>query len=291
MRGKRRAGEFGVAGVYLRELASSHDVGPGLSVSYSDGARRRAGQLSAWLAKLQRGAAGALAPKGRVRLMVASSHDWHKVCGYPYGLPFTRNEQGVATVVVAADYSERFLNRFDDLLLAAGHAGVVAPGPLVEFLDLLVGHEWGHALANVSGLRTYLRWLDELLATYLFVQALRVAGEERNLELLTRWAEVQVAAGQEGAAGGWPLDGFEYPRGRTPLPRLLWYQGVLTRRALELSETRGWDFPLSVGGALPTADRGELARKLVAVEPSFKPWFAVFGDGSQPLLGPDQTSI
>lgn len=281
---RRRAGEFGVSGVYLRELASTFDLGSGLSVSHSEGARRRAAQLSAWLAKLQRQAADALAPAGRVRLLVANSRDWHKICGYPYGLPFTRNEPGVATVVVAADYPERFLKRFDDLLLAAGHAGVAPPGPLGEFLDLLVGHEWGHAIANVSGLRTYLRWLDELLATYLFVQALRVAGEERNLELLRRWAEVQVAAGQ-GDAGGWPLDGFEYPRGRTALPRLLWYQGVLTQRALELSQTRGWDFPLALGGALPTADRGELARRLVAVEPSFKPWFAVFGDGA--ALEPD----
>lgn len=279
-----------MSGVYLRELASTHDVGPGLSVSYSHGAKRRAGQLSAWLAKLQRGAVGPLAPRSSVRLMVADSADWHKVCAYPYGLPFTRNEPGLATVVVAADYPERFLRRFDDLLLAAGHAGVATPGPLVEFLDLLVGHEWGHAIANVSGLRTYLRWLDELLATYLFVQALRTAGEESNLELLARWAEVQVAAGQEGSAAGWPLDGFEYPRGRMALPRLLWYQGVLTQRALELSLTRGWDFPLELGGALPTADRGELARRLVAVEPSFKPWFAVFGDGSQ-ASGEDQTSI
>lgn len=254
---------------------------PGLSVSHSEGARWRAGQLSAWLVKLHTPAAAALRPGGEVRLLVANSHDWQRLCAYPYGLPFTRNQPGRASVVVAADYPERFLKRFDGLLLGAGHAGIALPGPLTEFLDLLVGHEWGHAIANVSGLRTYLRWLDELLATYLFVAALREAGEHRSLELLERWAELQVAAGQQGTVGGWPLDGFEYPRGRTPLPRLLWYQGVFTQRALELSAARGWEFPLALADTLPGADRGELARNLVAIEPSFRPWFAVFGESEE----------
>ena len=40
---------------------------------------------------------------------------------------------------------------------------------------------------------------------------------------------------------------------------------------------RGWSFPLELRAALPVANRGELARSLVAVEPSFRPWFAVFG--------------
>lgn len=275
---RRRAGEFGKAKVYLRELASGYAVAPGLSVSHSEGARRRAGQLSAWLGKLHAPAAAALRPRGEVRLLVANSRDWQRLCNYTYGLPFTRNQPEHASVVVAADYPERFLKRFDAALLGAGHAGIAPPGPLTEFLDLLVGHEWGHAIANVSGLRTYLRWLDELIATYVFVTALREAGEERNVALLERWAELQIAAGQEGTVGGWPLDGFEYPRGRTPLQRLLWYQGTFTQRALELSAARGWDFPLALAEILPSADRGELARSLLAVEPSFRPWFAVFGE-------------
>lgn len=294
---RRRTGDFARTGVYLKELASKFEVGPGLSVSHSDGAKRRAGQLSAWLAGLQQTAMREFEPAGSVRLVVANARDWRRLCAYPYGLPFTRNEVGTANVVVAADYPERLLHRFEASLLGAGHAGVLPPGPLNEFLDLLVGHEWGHAFANVSGLRTYLRWLDELLATYLFVQASRDNGQQQGVELLRRWADLQVAAGSaaagsvaanrdvvegtpSGLSAGWPLDGFEYPRGRTPMPRMLWYQGVFTHRALEVSAERGWSFARELASVLPSADRGELARSLVAIEPSFRSWFAVFGDSA-----------
>ncbi len=254
--------------VYLRSLPDG--LVPG---RHSPGARRRTAQLQRFLRPLEGAARDALPIRGRVQLLVAAARDWRRLSSYPYGLPFARTTADLVSLVVAADYPPRLTARFDDLLLRAGKSGVRAPGDVREFLDLLLGHEWGHAAANRAGLRTRVKWFDELMATYLFAQALRAAGAEGPLTRLAAWAEVQTAATavERGA-----LDGFEYPRGKMPFARMLWYQGVFTERALTLSAERGWDFPRSLADRLPAADRGELARALVDVEPGFRPWFAVF---------------
>ena len=255
-------------GVYLRALPDA--LVPG---RYSSGARRRTAQLQRFLRPLEALARSALTVDGPVQLLVAASKDWRRVSSYPYGLPFTRTSRRLVSLVVAADYPPRLTARFDDLLLRAGRGGVRAPGAIPEFLDLLLGHEWGHAVANRSGLRTRVKWFDELMATYLFAQALRAAGDDATLARLAAWARLQTAATAEERGA---LDGFEYPRGKMPLARMLWYQGVFTERALALSQASGWAFPRALAGRLPASDRGELARALVEMEPGFRPWFAVF---------------
>src|SRR5690606_40170899 len=97
------------------------------------------------------------------------------------------------------------------LVLQAGRGGVGAPGHIGECLDLMVGHEWGHAMANRSGLRTGVKWLDEFMATYLLVQALLETGVAESGELLARWTALQVAATKHVKGA---LDDLEYPRGR-----------------------------------------------------------------------------
>ncbi len=257
--------------VYLRPL---EDVL--VPAHHSSGARRRAAQLQHFLRPLEQAARGALGLEGGLRLLVANHHDWRRLCSYPYGLPFTRTTRHLVSVMAAADYPLRLTRRFDDLLLRAGRGGVRPPGDVSEFLDLMIGHEWGHAAANRAGLRTRVKWFDELMATYLFAQALRASGGSAACDRLRAWSRLQVAATREERA---PLDAFEYPRGKGRLPGLLWFQGVFTQRALDLGDARGWEFPLALRAALPAAHRGDVARSLVAVEPSFKPWFGVFAPG------------
>ncbi|MFA5569453.1 MAG: hypothetical protein WC972_12490 [Trueperaceae bacterium] len=260
-----------LAGVYLRPLP-----GEVLPARHSAGARVRAAQMQAFLQPLHASALRALDSNAAVTLLVLGPGDWRKVCRYPYGLPFTRTGVGGgnAAVIAAADYQPRLLRRFEEVMLVAARAGVSAPAQPGEFIDLLVGHEWGHAVANLSGLRTRLKWLDELNATYIFVQALRATGQVAILERLAAWSRWQVAGTEHEASD---LASFEYPRTRAGWVRLLWYQGVFAERALEMSEDGGWGYLLRLREALPPADRGELARKLVEIEPSFRPWFAVFG--------------
>lgn len=257
--------------VYLRALPDAQ-----LPARHSPGARRRAAQLQQFLRPLQDLAAARLGSDEPPELLVLGAEDWRRLFSYPYGLPFTRSAQGVR-LVVAASYPERLLHRFDEVLLRAGEQGVCAPGDLREFLDLLVGHEWGHAAANLAGLRSRVKWLDEFMATYLFLLALQDAGEEAILRRFLAWAQLGICgSGLERA----PLGTFEYPRARQGLGQMLWFQGMFSLRA-EALLGRGWGFALELRELLATGGhRGEVARGLVALEPSFREWFAVFGEAA-----------
>jgi hypothetical protein len=250
---------------------------PVLRTYYSRGARRRAAALQRFLRALHDAASSHLAIAPGLALLVVNRRDWHLLFSYPYGLPFTRNRGAVSHVIAAADYPNRLLQRFDAVALRAASAGAKPPGEVREFLDLLVGHEWGHAAANLSGLRSRVKWLDELLATYLFLAALDGAGMHAAYARFKAWARVGVYGS---GVKGIPLGSFEYPRGRLKFESFLWFQGVFTLRAAELYEARGWAFASEFKAAMTNANRGDMARALIEAEPSFKGWFRVFADAA-----------
>jgi len=238
-------------------------------------------------------------------------------------------------IVMAAEVPGRLVKRFEPLLLAAARAGVLPPRPGAkvaappgpgdgvagpptadaatleeaplaradarELFDLVVGHEWGHAFAVAAGLRTRVKWLDELVATTAFLAALDELGAVETRRRFLAWGEVQVAGGAAVAAVEPPRHGrrpsaspelprrdlgaFETPRGRLRLPELVWFQGVFAQRADALVAADGWGFLERLRWALEDVDtgrgrdaRGEVARALVKVEPSFRAWFRTFGE-------------
>lgn len=169
---------------------------------------------------------------------------------------------------------------------ARGPAAVEALAPsgdARELLDLVVGHEWGHAVAALAGLRLRVQWLDELLATVIYLAALREVGADEVAQRLLAWADVQAAGGDDSRSD---LGAFEYPRGRLRLPRATYFQGLFTRRAWELVAADGrepWAFVQALHAACAphagpgSRHRGDVARALVEVEPSFRGWFARLG--------------
>ena len=311
-------------GVYLRPLPDAL-----VPARASAGARGRATQLQAFLRPLQAAAAERFELHGQAELWVAHAEDWAKLTSAPYGWPFTRTRRTPASaagaagpttaIVVAAEVPGRLVQRFDPILLAAARGGVRAPvgegsgaqerGSLLEapyaradvreLFDLVVGHEWGHAVAQAAGLRTHVKWLDELLATVLYLAALRATGADGTLRRFLAWADVQVAGGAAMAEALPPrfgrgvrptapprrdLGAFETPRGKLRLADLVWFQGVFSRRAWALVEAEGWGFPERLLAALEGVDtgpgaraRGDVARALVQVEPGFRDWFRTFG--------------
>ena len=236
-------------GVYLRPLPD-----PLVPARASAGARGRATQLQAFLRPLQAAAAKRFELHGQAELWVAHAEDWAKLTSAPYGWPFTRTRRTPASaagaagpttaIVVAAEVPGRLVRRFDPILLAAARAGVRAPtgvGALAapsaattpdgaslleapyaradvrELFDLVVGHEWGHAVAQAAGLRTHVKWLDELLATVLYLAALRATGADGTLRRFLAWADVQVTGGAA-AAEALPPRAARAARG-PPAPR------------------------------------------------------------------------
>jgi len=173
---------------------------------------------------------------------------------------------------------------------ARAPAALEAPAPsgdVRELLDLIVGHEWGHAVASLAGLRLRVGWLDELLATVIYLAALRSTGGEALAARMLAWAAVQAAGGDDSRRD---LGAFEYPRGRLRLAQSMYFQGVFTRRAWELvagGQREPWSFVLALHAAVaPVArardhHRGDVARALMEIEPSFRDWFATFGSGAE----------
>jgi hypothetical protein len=329
-------------GVFLRELPDPWLPARASGSRSAHGAAARARRVQAFLVPLQRVAAARFALHGHSELWVLGADDWARVTRAPYGWPFTRTRATPASaalaagpttaIVMAAEVPGRLVKRFEPVLLAAARAGVLPPrssattatppdggaatleeAPLAradarELLDLVVGHEWGHAFAVAAGLRTRVKWLDELVATTAYLAALEEFGAGETRRRFLAWAGVQVAGGAAAAgverprhgrrppAGPDPrqrsgpelprrdLGAFETTRGRLRLPELAWFQGVFAQRADDLVAADGWGFLERLRWALEDVDtgrgrdaRGEVARALIAVEPSFRAWFRTFG--------------
>lgn len=242
-----------------------------------------------------------------VTLRVLTETDWTRNLPYPYGFTFYRRlKSGDGVIFAPGDYPSRLLWVFKAVIVRAETNGARAPGSLEEFLDLTLGHELGHALADQLELRTRVRWLDEFLATYLYLAALRTAQPEAYRRVLA-WGRVFSSASLEDCALGdasllmpsgnrkrkaagrqtrleeadlhrTDLGAFEYPLVRLPLANQAWYQARFTLHAAELLERRGLEFVLAAMDALPQSrGRGGVTRSVMKLEPSFKAWFASFG--------------
>jgi hypothetical protein len=236
-----------------------------------------------------------------VRLLVLSQSDWASANRYPYGFTFFRRlKDGSGVIFAPAEYPGKLLWIFRTILTNVQQKPKAS---LEMFLDLTLGHELGHAAADQLGLRTHVRWLDEFLATYLYLAALREAMptglssalewgralETANLHCALanvalqkpshgRTAQQRLQKNLETNTPRHDLGAFEYPLVRLPLANQAWYQARFTLFAAELLDQHGWSFVQRLLEVMPpTKTRGTVSRALVRLEPKFKTWFASFG--------------
>jgi hypothetical protein len=273
----------------------------------SSGVEVRAHGLAAYLGELHAALEKHLdRPLEPVKLLVLTQSDWARAAPYPYGFTFFRRlRDGSGVIFAPADYPGNLLWIFKAVVMRAGQR---APGTVEEFLDYTLGHELGHAAADQLGIRTKVRWLDEFLATYLYLCALRSAMPDAYQRVL-RWGEIfassqidcaladpaltkpggsrkRVNARRESRAADVTLErtdlgAFEYPLVRLPLANQAWYQARFTLYAADILERRGWEFILDALKVLPLATgRGGVSRAIVRLEPGFKDWFKSFGDAA-----------
>ncbi|WP_456409709.1 hypothetical protein [Oceanithermus sp.] len=250
----------------LRRLPHPH-----VPAEYSPGGRLRVAELQRFLVLLHN-ALAQLRPIPPVTLYVLDEHDWRRFTRLPYGYPFQRSKPGEGHGVFAPlRYPDRLLERLTRVFAEAARRGGRLPGPLVVFLDLMIAHEYAHAVAVAWGLRARVRWVDEFLANYLYLLALYRS--DRDLYGQARaWAKLASRLEPERRS----LSGFErYPR--RPLAEQLWFQGVFTLEAARMIEESGDRFVRRLLATAPLSRR-DLHRKLLAAEPGLKAFFRTFGE-------------
>jgi hypothetical protein len=119
------------------------------------------------------------------------------------------------------------------------------------------------------GLRTRARWLDELLANYLFLLGLKEKRPELAQDLLL-WSQHLARLNPEKKS----LSLYERRRGN--LESALWFQAHFTLKAWEVLERDGDRLLQSFLAAAPL-DRRKGHRLLLELYPDLKTWFAAFG--------------
>lgn len=244
---------------------------PQVPAEYSPGGRLRALELQRFLIRLH-DALAPLRPIPPVTLYVLDEHDWRRFTRLPYGYPFQRSKPGEGYGVFAPlRYPNRLLERLAQVFAEAARRGGRLPGPLAVFLDLMIAHEYAHAVAVAWGLRARVRWVDEFLANYLYLLALHRCDPELYAQARA-WAELAARLVPERRS----LGSFErYPR--RPLSEQLWFQGVFTLEAARMIETAEDRFIRRLLETAPLSRRN-VHRKLLEAEPDLKAFFRTFGE-------------
>ncbi len=277
-----------------------------ITLEFSIGVQSRAAALKGYLEELLKSLTQSLDQEFTpVTLLVFNQTDWGKNAPYPYGFTFYRrlkNAQGV--IFAPADYPARMLWTYREVILQAQKTGMGAPGTLAEFFDLTLGHELGHAVADQLELRTRVRWIDEFMATFLYLLALKNTNPDA-LGRVLQWAKIfsvgstentvdsslvkpagirlkkaQKRLEQSGASQVTRTDlgAFEFPFSRLTTANQAWFQAQLLQQAHSILEARGADFILQAQDQLKNIKgRGEISKALLKLEPGLKSWFKVFG--------------
>jgi hypothetical protein len=277
-----------------------------ITLEFSIGVQSRGLALKGYLEELLESLGQSLVLElAPVTLLVFNQGDWAKNAPYPYGFTFYRRlKNGNGIIFAPADYPARMLWTYREVVLQAQKTGIGAPGTLEEFFDLTLGHELGHAVADQLELRTKVRWIDEFMATFLYLLALKntnpdalgrvlqwakifsIGSSESSLDsslvkpagIRVKKAQKRLEQVQASRVTRTDLGAFEFPFSRLTTANQAWFQAQLLQQAYNILEARGADFVLRAGEQLKNVKgRGEISKALLKLEPGLKSWFKVFG--------------
>lgn len=241
---------------------------PYIPLQASDGSVLRARAMQEYLLAL-RSALTRYTEVPPVHLMVLGEADWKARVKHPYGFPFQRTslKEGLY-LFLPARYPERFIWRLRETLVPAIEKAGKPPGQPGDFLDLNLGHEYAHAVAVAWKLRNRTKWVDEFLANYLYLLALRQALPELYPKAKQWGVLLAHLTPSEPSLGTYESK----PKG---LSDQLWFQGQFTTEAARLVETKGDALLQGLLQAAPLK-KSTVHKLLVGLEPDLRDWFANF---------------
>lgn len=204
-----------------------------------------------------------------VHLMALGEVDWAARVKHPYGFPFQRTSlQEGLYLFLPARYPERLIWRLRETLVPAIKRVGKPPGQPGDFLDLNLGHEYAHAVAVAWKMRTRVRWVDEFLANYLYLLALRQALPELYPQA-KQWGHLLAQLTPSESSLG------SYESQPKRLSDQLWFQGQFTTEAAQLVEEKGDALLQDLLQATPLR-KSTIHKLLVGLEPGLRDWFASF---------------
>lgn len=241
---------------------------PYIPLQATDGSVLRAKAMQEYLLAL-RSALTRYTEVPPVHLMVLGEADWKARVKHPYGFPFQRTslKEGLY-LFLPARYPERFIWRLRETLVPAIKKAGKPPGQPGDFLDLNLGHEYAHAVAVAWKLRTRTKWVDEFLANYLYLLALRQTLPELYPKAKQWGVLLAHLTPREPSLGTYETK----PKG---LSDQLWFQGQFTTEAARLVEAKGDALLQGLLQAAPLK-KSTVHKLLVSLEPNLRDWFASF---------------
>jgi hypothetical protein len=250
---------------------------------YSDGARERAERLARDIDRMNRFYETELGIRPQFTLAVLNSNDWKETTerngskGPPYGMPFYTDDPETVIFMPARGgmVADGILTGVTGVSGAARQAWEDYAEQTVDGIGF---HELGYLVAKSYGIVPPARWLDELVATYLWLAYAREfpkpPGEQPH--------------GSAVRPTNTTLEDFE--RLYMGVDNYPWYQGKFGERALQIVETSGLqfikdlkkEFPLERDAAtsarrIPPSTPEILAR-LEKFSPGFIEWAKVFSE-------------
>jgi hypothetical protein len=119
--------------------------------------------------------------------------------------------------------------------------------------------------------RTFVPWIDELVAGYLFAAAVRAAGDRALAQRVAAWDALRRAGAADARL---PLAAFAGGSSRTHWPRVWWVQGTVAEPAARLADEHGWGFARALAERLPEAggDAEAVAALLTDLDPGVEAW-------------------
>lgn len=232
--------------IYLPQLPGSP------SVRYSRGAQRRAAQLQQFLRLVEVGLAGKFGAWHSPELVVLSKQDWRQVYSAAYGLPRLRGRSGAWQVYAAAEYPQKFIQRFEPVLVL-GAAEDGSPGELREFLDLLIAQT--HLMGALRGLDTLSTktsstktsstkkvkgWLEPVVSAYALYGSLQASGLDALAERFKAWAVLE-------SRGGEAVSVAKLRSRRLSFPQTRWAHGVSASYGIQRFEQEEWNLAERLG--------------------------------------------
>jgi hypothetical protein len=261
-----------------------------INTYYSEGAELRAKELKILLERAAPFLEDSLKVKIGVTMAAVTAKEWAFLLDKPYGLPTmrfgackrssTRLPEVKYAAIMPGAVNGPIYNGWIELkdslspstlkkLAEAGVAFEQGGKILIDFVGL---HELGHAYANAFGLKNYVNFFAEFITNYLAYAFLRSTEERLDKKVMAILsANVDGITPIHSSLKKW--EGFrsaEHP------PTETWYNSIITLKAAEIYEQRGFEFLYAVRKAFPE-EEGKLntetiIARLDSIHPGIFKW-------------------